>query len=79
MDIDCQSDYIELRDGNSEDSPLMGTFCGNGSNVPDFMQTTQNNFRIRWKYKYLHCNPGSSVIILQLERGGHIFYKDFRI
>ena len=50
MDIDCQgtpSDYIEMRDGNSEDSPLMAKFCEIGSNVPDFMQTTQNNLRIR--------------------------------
>ena len=52
MDIDCQemysqSDYIEMRDGSSQDSPLMGMFCGNGSNVPDFMQTTQNHLRIR--------------------------------
>ena len=56
MDIDCQEvltsegltpDYIEMRDGNSEDSPLMGRFCGNGSNVPDFMQTSQNHLRIR--------------------------------
>ena len=50
MDISCQgtpSDYIEMRDGNSEDSPLMGRFCGNGSNVPAFMQTTQNHLRIR--------------------------------
>ena len=53
MDVDCQemertpSDYIEMRDGSSQDSPLMGLFCGNGSNVPDFMQTTQNHLRIR--------------------------------
>ena len=50
IDIDCQgtpSDYIEMRDGNSEDSPLMRRFCGNGSNVPDFMQTTQNHLRLR--------------------------------
>ena len=53
MDIDCQgrtpltSDYIELRDGNSEDSPLMARFCGNGSNVPNFIQTTQNHLRMR--------------------------------
>ena len=50
MDIDCQgtpSDYIEMRDGNYEDSPLMVKFCGNGSYVPDFMQTTQNHLRIR--------------------------------
>ena len=46
MDIVCP-DYIEMRDGNSEDSPLMGRFCGNGSNVPAFMQTTQNHMWIR--------------------------------
>ena len=53
MDIDCQglttltSDYIEMRDGNSEDSPLMARFCGNGSNIPNYMQSTQNHLRIR--------------------------------
>ena len=53
VDIDCQgkpSDYIEMRDGNSEDSPLMARICGNVSNVPDFMQTTQNQMRIRSKW-----------------------------
>ena len=47
MDIDCP-DYIEMRDGNYEDSTLMGRFCGNGCNVPAFMQTTQNHLWIRW-------------------------------
>ena len=52
LDIDCRegsfaSDFIEMRDGNAEDSPLMAKFCGNGSNVPNFMQTSQNYLRIR--------------------------------
>ena len=50
MDIDCNglpSDYIEIRDGDSEDSPQMGRFCGNGSSVPESMQTTQNHLQIR--------------------------------
>ena len=56
MDIDCQevftseglmSDYIEIRDGSSQDSPLMGRLCGNGSNVPAFVQSTQNHLRFR--------------------------------
>ena len=52
MDVNCQKthssyDYIEMRDGNSESSPLMGRFCGNESDVPAFMQTTQNHLRIR--------------------------------
>ena len=42
------SDYFDLRDGIFEDSPLIGKFCGNGSKVPTFMQTTQNHLRIRW-------------------------------
>ena len=50
MDLICHaagSDYIEIRDGIAEDSFLMGTFCGNGSNVPASLQTTQNHMRIR--------------------------------
>ena len=59
VDIDCQgtpSDYMEMRDGNTKESPLMRRFCGNGSNVPDFMQTTQNNLRIRWAKEALNIN-----------------------
>ena len=50
MDIDCEatpSHYVELRDGDSAESPLMGSFCGDRSNVPAVMQTTQNHLRIR--------------------------------
>ena len=51
MDVSCHvagPDYIEMRDGNSKDSPLMmGRFCGNGSNIGSSMQTTQNHLRIR--------------------------------
>ena len=51
VDINCHgtpSDFIEMRDGNSEDSPLMGQFCGDGHNLPIFIQTTQNHLRIRF-------------------------------
>ena len=52
MDIICHglvtgSDYIEIRDGHSEDSPLMGKFCGNSSNVTSFVQSTQNHLRLK--------------------------------
>ena len=54
MDIVCQerhstSDYIEMRDGNSKDSPLMGRFCGNGSNIFAFMISTKPHLRLRWR------------------------------
>ena len=53
IDIDCEifgdlSDFIELRDGDSESSPLIGRFCGNMSNdLPKEMKTSQNNLWIR--------------------------------
>ena len=52
MDIDCQetgatSDYLELRDGMSEKSPIMGRICGIGSVFSTSIQTTQNILRIR--------------------------------
>ena len=55
MDINCTEvqtsdgltpDFIEMRDGNSEDSPLIARFCSDGSNI-NFIQTTQNHLRIR--------------------------------
>ena len=42
------SEYLELRDGHSGESPLMGRFCGNGTNIPANLQSTQNFLRIRW-------------------------------
>ena len=50
MDIDCRetkSDFIEVRDGKLDESPLMGTFCGNKSRIPDFMTSSQNHARIK--------------------------------
>ena len=41
------TDFIEMRDGNSENSPLMGRFSGNGSNIPQSLMSTQNKLRIR--------------------------------
>ena len=41
------SDYIEIRDGSSEDSPLIWKVSGNDNDIPAFMQTTQNFLRIR--------------------------------
>ena len=52
LDISCQeiyssSDYIEIRDGSSEDAPVIGRFCGNGDNLPDSLYSTQNYMQIR--------------------------------
>ena len=44
FDINSE-DYLEIRDGMSEDSSLIGRFYG--KNIPDFMQSTQNTLRLR--------------------------------
>ena len=39
-------DFIEIRDGNSSDSELIGKFCD--TNIPATIQSTNNNLWIRW-------------------------------
>ena len=48
-DINCHADgpdYLEMRDGQNEDSPLMIRFCGDDK-IPALIQSTQNYLRIR--------------------------------
>lgn len=42
----CQADYVELRDGDSESSPLVGRFCG--SNGPMIRYGTTNKFWVKF-------------------------------
>ena len=47
IDIDCQeigtlSDYLEMRNGMSEESPIMGIICGNGSSLPTSIQVQES-------------------------------------
>ena len=51
MDIDCgvfspTEGYLELRDGNSANSPLIGKLCGSNS-IPALKQTSHNYIRAR--------------------------------
>ena len=51
MDIACEAstavgDYLELRDGMSANSPLIGRFCGIRS-IPVLMQTSHSYIRAR--------------------------------
>ena len=42
----CPWDYVEVRDGNSESSSLIGKFCG--SNIPpNVIQSTQGHLWIK--------------------------------
>ena len=42
----CDWDFLEIRDGSSEDSQVIGKFCG--TNIPVTLHTTQNNIWIRF-------------------------------
>ncbi|XP_062489682.1 cubilin isoform X1 [Pezoporus occidentalis] len=43
----CDSDYIEVRDGNSTDAPLLEKYCGTA--VPSTVQSTRNNLYIKFR------------------------------
>uniref|UniRef100_A0A8B9GL35 Cubilin n=1 Tax=Amazona collaria TaxID=241587 RepID=A0A8B9GL35_9PSIT len=43
----CDSDYIEVRDGNSTDAPLLEKYCGTA--VPTRVQSTQNILYIKFR------------------------------
>ncbi|CAL8311895.1 unnamed protein product [Merluccius merluccius] len=43
----CRFDFVEVRDGSTSSSPLLGTFCG--VQVPAMLQTTQRSMYIRFK------------------------------
>ena len=42
----CSSDFLEIRDGFSHESPVIGAFCG--SNIPISFQSTDNYMRLRY-------------------------------
>ena len=57
LDVDCSSshsDDLEMRDGDSEDSPFMIRFCNRDSHVPTDMSTSQNFFWMRY-YSIMNC------------------------
>ena len=46
--IQCRNIYLDVRDGPNEDSPLVGRFCGDRTNTPRLLQSTQNYMWIRY-------------------------------
>lgn len=42
----CAYDYLEVRDGNSENSPLLGRFCG--YDKPDDIKTSSNQLWMKF-------------------------------
>ena len=46
-EVDCQNDFLEIRDGNSDISPLLGKLCGNESNIETKIFSTGSKMWIR--------------------------------
>ncbi|XP_030624670.1 LOW QUALITY PROTEIN: cubilin [Chanos chanos] len=55
----CIFDYVEVRDGPSASSPLIGQYCG--TQVPGMLQSTQRSMYIRFKTDSSVSNHGFSA------------------
>uniref|UniRef100_A0A669EKT9 Cubilin n=1 Tax=Oreochromis niloticus TaxID=8128 RepID=A0A669EKT9_ORENI len=49
---DCQFDYLEIRNGSTADSPLIGKFCGSTLPSPVFPQSNQLYLRFKSDFSY---------------------------
>uniref|UniRef100_A0A8C8BEW9 Cubilin n=1 Tax=Otus sunia TaxID=257818 RepID=A0A8C8BEW9_9STRI len=67
----CDSDYIEVRDGNSTDSLLLGKYCG--TNVPSRVQSTRNNLYIKFRASSF-TNFGFRAEYWPLDTGEDFFF-----
>ena len=47
--VTCMFDYIEIKDGGTEQSPLIDAYCGNNTvvSLPIKIQSSQNNVWIK--------------------------------
>ncbi|XP_074549445.1 cubilin [Halichoeres trimaculatus] len=52
----CRYDYVEVRDGSTSSSPLLGTFCG--VEIPPRLQSTQRSMYIYFKTDSSVTNHG---------------------
>ena len=43
----CNEDYLEIRDGYTRESPLIGQFCGNELHINQTIMSTQNNMLLK--------------------------------
>ncbi|CAG5895667.1 unnamed protein product [Menidia menidia] len=52
----CRYDYVEVRDGSTSSSPLLGTFCGD--QLPSRLQSTQRSLYIKFRTDASVSNNG---------------------
>ncbi|KTF87440.1 hypothetical protein cypCar_00025640 [Cyprinus carpio] len=63
----CAFDYVEVRDGPSADSPLIGRYCG--INMPPMLESTQRSMFIRFKTDSSVSNHGFTAEFASAEQG----------
>ena len=54
----CSNDFLVIWNGLSEDSPLLGKFCGSGPNIPATFQSTQSKLHLRYEFVIFSFNQG---------------------
>ncbi|XP_065577276.1 cubilin-like isoform X4 [Artemia franciscana] len=52
----CRFDYVEIRDGESEDSPSLGRFCGR--NLPPIITSLSNHLFVKFRSDYSVSHGG---------------------
>ncbi|XP_065583611.1 tolloid-like protein 1, partial [Artemia franciscana] len=52
----CRFDYVEIRDGESEDSPSLGRFCGR--NLPPIIRSSSNHLFVKFRSDYSVSHGG---------------------
>ncbi|KAF6197504.1 hypothetical protein GE061_020135, partial [Apolygus lucorum] len=72
---DCENEYLELRDGSTELSPLLGKFCY--STPPPFVMTEGNALFIKYFTDVQYPNNGFKAKVSLSDCGGtfHDFYS----
>ena len=57
----CRYDYLEVRDGDNENSTLVGKYCGDPSLTPEPIYSSLNYLWLRFKTDGSVSNRGFSI------------------
>uniref|UniRef100_A0A3P8SX64 Cubilin n=1 Tax=Amphiprion percula TaxID=161767 RepID=A0A3P8SX64_AMPPE len=73
--VDCRLDYVEVRNGSTSDSPLIGRFCGSTLPSPIFPQS--NLLHLHFKSDFSYSRNGFEATWTSSPQGcGGILYGD---
>lgn len=67
MEEDCSKDYVLVRNGRSEDSPIMGKFCGSQTIAP--LSSTTSFVTIVFHSDEFGTAKGFKITTTEVQRG----------